>query len=537
MPGSPPHSTGLGDGRLERCIRDLAALNALPSMCVGRTPRESLEIVLDALPTVLNCDLVYLRIPGSPPHHHASLERRPVTQAQLDELDALTADDAEGGDPLVIIGGHKLWCLQAEVPMGAERGVLLAGRALPLDPETDRALIRTAANVVGTTLENANVLEVARRKDDFLAMLGHELRNPLAPILTATELLARDGVAPREQEIIARNTRHLARLVDDLLDIARIARGHVELRDEQVPLATALQRAAELVGPVVTRQRHTLCVDSGDGVTLRGDPVRLVQIFGNLLSNAAKFTPPAGRIELKVEPGPERVRVTVRDNGRGLAADQLVRVFEPFVQVDRSRDALQGGLGLGLAIVKNLVERHGGTISAHSDGPGLGAAFTVELPTAARVEQSAAAPQHGAPRGRSGLRVLVVDDNVDIAELLAEALADEGFETAIAYDAQSAVEQWRSFKPDAAVLDVGLPDRTGYELAQALRAEHGTKALLVAVTGYGQPRDRQRATEAGFDCHFVKPLSVQDLVQVLDQRLVQPRATAAATVSAPAPTG
>jgi signal transduction histidine kinase/ActR/RegA family two-component response regulator len=525
MPAPPSRSSGDGEGRLQRCIRDLAALNALPSLCVGRTPDDALEILLDALPTALDCDLVYLILPGSPPKERASLRGALLTESALAELRVVTTEDADGADAQVFLAGGRIWCLEAEIPIGAERGRLLAGRGGPLDPETDRVLVRTAANVVGTTLETAHVLETARRKDDFLAMLGHELRNPLAPILTAVELLARHPSAARERTVIERHTRHLARLVDDLLDISRVTRGHVELQNEQVSLGSVLERAVEIVSPLVSRHRHALQVGDAHDVTLQGDPVRLAQIFGNLLTNAAKFTPPGGKIDVLIEPSPGRVRVTVRDNGIGIAPEQMGRIFEPFVQADRGRDALRGGLGLGLAIVKDLVERHRGTIAGRSDGKGCGTAFTVELPTCAQVHKPpdpVSRPQ--ATAARAGVRVLVVDDNVDVAELLSEALQDEGFQTAIAHDGRDALQRWRSFLPDAAVLDVGLPDLDGYELATALRAEHGSDATLIAATGYGQPQDRLRAAAAGFDCHFVKPVSVQDIVGFLDQRVVTKRA-------------
>jgi signal transduction histidine kinase/ActR/RegA family two-component response regulator len=526
MSQPPPGSSGDGEGRLlQRCIRDLAALNALPSMCVGRSPDEALDIVMDALPTVLSCDFIYLTLPGSTPKERASLRRAPIPEAQLVELRAIAAVDADGADALVILGGEKLWCLEAEVPVGGERGRLLAGRRTPLDPSTDRVLVRTAANVVGTTLETANVLEVARRKDDFLAMLGHELRNPLAPILTAVELLARHPAAAREQKVIERHTQHLARLADDLLDISRVTRGSIELRRQQISLASVLERAVEIAAPLVARHRHALQVASVEGLTLQGDPVRLAQIFGNLLTNAAKFTPPGGNIDVSIDRAPGRVRVSVRDNGRGIAPDQLGRIFEPFVQADREPDALRGGLGLGLAIVSSLVERHGGAITVRSDGRGRGSTFTVALPAVARAEEppSQRTQPLPPPAARTSVRVLVVDDNVDIAELLSEALQIEGFQTAIAHDAHSALERWRSFVPHAAVLDVGLPDLDGYELARTLRAQHGTNTTLIAATGYGQPSDRARAADAGFDCHLVKPVSLHDLVLVLDQRVVSRR--------------
>jgi CheY-like chemotaxis protein len=283
-----------------------------------------------------------------------------------------------------------------------------------------------------------------------------------------------------------------------------------------------LERAAEIAAPLIARQRHALHLASADGITVQADPVRLAQVFSNLLVNAAKFTPSPGRIDVAIDRGPDRVRVTVRDSGRGIARDQLGRIFEPFAQVDRSRDAMQGGLGLGLAIVKSLVERHGGTIAVHSDGPGQGAAFTVELSTIGRRDEPAEVAPAPAPGARSQVRVLVVDDNVDIAELLSEALRIEGFQTAVEHDARTALARWRSFVPHAAVLDVGLPELDGYELAKQVRAEHGPDPTLIAATGYGQPNDRLRAADAGFDCHFVKPVRVRDLVQVLDQRVVNP---------------
>ena len=520
MPGPPPSSSGDVGGRLHRCIRDLAALNALPSMCIGRSPEEALEIVLDAMPTALSCELVYVRVPGSPPKERAVLQGVAVPEDELGALRAALTTDFDEACPVVVAGAGTFWCIDAELPVSGEPGRLVAGRRTPLDPETDRVLVRSAANLLGTTLESANVLEVARRKDEFLAMLGHELRNPLAPILTAVELLARHPAAAREQQVIERHTRHLARLVDDLLDISRVTRGHVELRSGQVSLVSVLERAVEVVSPLIVRQRHGLRIAEAEGITLQGDAVRLAQIFGNLLNNAAKFTPPGGAIEVTLERSPGRVRVTVSDNGRGLARDQMGRIFEPFVQVAPEHDALRGGLGLGLAIVKNLVERHGGNIAVHSDGPSRGAAFTVDLPTVAAVEEDVEIAMPRALTERADVRVLVVDDNVDVAELLSEALRIHGFQTAVEHDAQTALERWRRFVPHAAVLDVGLPDVDGYELARTLRAEHGRNATLIAATGYGQQKDRLRAAAAGFDCHFVKPVSVHDLVVALDQRVV-----------------
>ena len=491
-------------------------------MCIGRSPDETLSIVLDALPTALSCELVYLSLPGPPVRDCAVWRGARLDDAELTALRESLRGPLDETQLRVVPRAGPRFCLEVDLPMGKARGRLVAGRGSPFDPETDRMLARSAANLVGATLESANVLDSAHRKDEFLAMLGHELRNPLAPILTAVELLGRKESVEREQQIIERNTRHLARLVDDLLDISRVTRGHVELRRERVTLAAVLERAVEIAGPLITRQRHALRVAPAGDVALEGDPVRLAQVFGNLLGNAAKFTPPGGHIDVDVETTGDRVRVCVRDDGRGISPDQLSRIFQPFVQADREEDAQHGGLGLGLAIVSNLVERHGGTIEARSEGPGRGASFTVELPIAAAPPAMIASVRPRAPKVRRGVRVLVVDDNEDIAELLSMALEREGFETAVAFDAHQALESWQRFAPQAGILDVGLPNIDGYELARRLRAEYGGTPTLIAATGYGRESDRRQAADAGFDCHFVKPVSVEDLVGVLDRRVSSP---------------
>jgi nitrogen-specific signal transduction histidine kinase len=381
-----------------------------------------------------------------------------------------------------------MWCLEAEVPVGRERGRLVAGRGTPLDPETDRVLVRTAANRVGTTMETAEVLDAARRKDEFLAMWSHELRSPLAPILTAAELLARHPVAAREQQIIERHTRHLTRLVDDLLDISRVTLGHLELRSEHVSLALVLERAGEIAAPLVARHRHKWNVGSAAGIAVQGDPVRLAQILGNLLTNAAKFTPAGGQIDVVIETSPSRVRVAVRDNGRGIAREHLAQILEPFVQVQPEPQALRGGLGLGLAIVRSLVEQHGGTIAAHSDGAGRGATFAIDLPTVATAPKPVVPSAPRSSEARDGLRVLIVDDNPDLAELMSEALSYSGYRTAVVHDGEAALAKWSEFLPHAGVLDVGLPELDGYALAKALRAAHGPEPTLVAVTGCRRSR-------------------------------------------------
>lgn len=507
-------------GRLQRCIRDLSALNAVPALCVGRSPEQALEIVMDALPTVLGCELLLLALPGPISKERARFFGHELAADELAQLKQALEPAVDPSAPIALPDGRRLWCWEVELPVGAGRGRLVVGRRSALEPDTDRVLIRSAANLVGGALEAANVLELAQRKDEFLAMLGHELRNPLAPIMTAVELLKRYPAVAREQSVIERQARHLARLVDDLLDISRVTRGHIELKRESVPLASVLERAAELAAPLITRYRHSLRIGSAEGVTVLGDPVRLAQVFTNLLTNAAKFTAPQGRIEVLVEQAAALVRVTVRDNGRGIAREHLGRIFEPFVQAYGARDAARGGLGLGLAIVKNLVERHEGRIGVDSKGEGQGTSFTIELPVATQAHAEPAPPPLRAPVERDGLRVLVVDDNVDVAELLSEALKLQGFETETAHDALAALDVWRRFEPRAGILDLGLPELDGYELARRLRSEHGPQPVLIAATGYGQAQDRRRAAEAGFDCHLTKPVSVDELIRFLDRRLL-----------------
>jgi CheY-like chemotaxis protein/anti-sigma regulatory factor (Ser/Thr protein kinase) len=288
-----------------------------------------------------------------------------------------------------------------------------------------------------------------------------------------------------------------------------------------VMLTAILERATEIAAPLIARHGHKLRVAKAGDVALIGDPVRLAQVFGNLLNNAAKFTPPGGVIEIAVEQSASNVTVRVRDNGRGIERSSLSKIFEPFVQLDQRGDQLRGGLGLGLAIVRDLVVRHGGSIRAESDGHGRGTTFTVVLPIVESIAPPPPVTRAGARAARKGIRVLVVDDNMDIAELLSVALGLEGFQTDVALDAHAALDRWRAFVPHAGVLDVGLPDLDGYELARSIREEHGAHPTLIAATGYGQAADRKLAAEAGFDCHLVKPVSIKELVSVLDLRVVE----------------
>jgi len=361
--------------------------------------------------------------------------------------------------------------------------------------------------------------EADRRKDDFLAVLGHELRNPLAPIRTGLEVLRLGPVSPAFNEtwaMMERQVHVLARLVDDLLDVSRITRGKIELRKAPAELRAITTRAVETARPLIDARRHTLTVDLPDEpLALDGDAVRLAQVLGNLLNNAAKYTEPGGKIWLTARREGGEIVVRVRDTGVGLAPDMAPRIFEPFTQADHPPALSQGGLGIGLTLAKRLVELHGGRIEVHSDGPGQGSEFVVRLPAGAAAP-ARPTPERTAEGTAAGRRILVVDDNVDAAESLAVLLRHWGHEARTAHDGREAVAAAREFAPDTALLDIALPDMTGYELAGRLRTEGGMDgAPLIAMTGYGQPADRQRSAEAGFRVHLVKPVDPAELRRLL----------------------
>jgi PAS domain S-box-containing protein len=352
-----------------------------------------------------------------------------------------------------------------------------------------------------------------RRKDQFLAMLAHELRNPLAPIRNAVELMRQvetfDPSFQPSREMVERQVKHLARLVDDLLDVSRITRGSIRLRKEKVDLGTVVQSAVEAVRPLVASRSHELEVElPSEPLHLDADPARLEQIVSNLLDNAARYTMPGGRIWVKAGREGDEAVVRVRDSGIGVPPDVLERVFEPFVQT--AGDSLartEGGLGVGLTLVRSLVEMHGGQVEAHSPGLGQGSEFVVRLP--ARLPADAENPLQeliSLPQARS-LRVLVVEDNLDAAESLATLLRLWNHDVQVVNDGLSALDAARSQRPEVVLLDIGLPGLDGFQVARKLREEVGLEdTLLVAMTGYGQPEDRRRSREAGIHHHFVKPV-------------------------------
>jgi PAS domain S-box-containing protein len=369
-----------------------------------------------------------------------------------------------------------------------------------------------------------------RRKDEFLATLAHELRNPLAPIRNALHFLqlraAGDADARNARDIIDRQVRHMVRLVDDLLDVSRVTLGQIRLQNEVVSLSLVIANAVEASRPLIEVARHRLTVQlPSNSLYLRGDGVRLSQVFQNLLNNAAKYTPPGGHIELVAEQQSEHARIGVRDNGVGIRRDMLARIFEMFAQVERTHALAQGGLGIGLALAQQLVQMHGGDITVDSPGEGGGSVFTVVLPLTAappRPPQSTVADPPPGP----GRRILIVDDNVDAAESLAINLQLQGHETRTVFDGETALQAAREFLPEVVLLDIGLPGQDGYAVCRQLRAQPlGHDVAIIALTGWGQDEDRRRTSLAGFDHHLVKPVDpglLARLVLTADHRPSDP---------------
>jgi PAS domain S-box-containing protein len=367
----------------------------------------------------------------------------------------------------------------------------------------------------------ADLSEADRRKNEFLAMLAHELRNPLAPISNAAQALrlaSSDAAAVQTAaEMLERQVGQMSRLVDDLLDMSRITRGRIELRKERIELAPIIQQAVEAVRALYKTMNHELTVSlPPQPMFLEADPARLAQVVGNLLNNACKFTDKGGRVWLTIDRDVDRAVIRVRDTGIGITAEQLPRLFDMFVQVDTSLERSRDGLGIGLTLVKTLVEMHGGTVEAHSDGPGRGSEFTVRLPLLIAV--AAPTPQKAADRPTQARRrrVLIVDDNEDGAESLAMLLELDGHETHQAHDGIGAIEAAERLRPDVVLLDIGLPRLNGYEVCRRLRQTRWGKTLtIVALTGWGQEDDRDRSTEAGFDSHLVKPVDHGELLKLI----------------------
>jgi PAS domain S-box-containing protein len=406
-------------------------------------------------------------------------------------------------------------------------------RGIPVLDEQGRVTCWAGINLDISRLKRAEqeLLEADRRKDEFLAMLAHELRNPLAPIYNAVSIMAIAKDDPETQrwsrELIDRQVRHLAKLVDDLLDVSRNTQGKITLTKAPLAISTFINAAVESSRPLIDARKHRLEVSlSKDTLRVEGDPTRLAQIVVNLLNNAAKYTPEGGHIHLSACREGNQAAIRVRDDGEGIPHDMLGKVFDLFTQASRSMDRSQGGLGIGLTLVRRLVEMHGGTIEVHSDGPTKGSEFLVRLPLIpiAKVlpDPKGMSDVGNAKRERSR-RILIVDDSRDSVDTLARLLTRLGHEIETAHDGLSACETAVTFTPDLVLLDIGLPGMDGFEVARRLRAESSLDGVyLVALTGYGSESDRNRSKESGFDAHLVKPVEIDALLAILDKTKVGP---------------
>ncbi len=370
-------------------------------------------------------------------------------------------------------------------------------------------------------LRNEQALRSAdRRKDEFLATLGHELRNPLAPISNSLEIMKLSGAfdspaTRRAGEVMERQIHHLNRLVDDLLEVSRITRGVIEVRKEPLDLSRIVTAAIETSRPVLDNLRHELTVSfDADPLCVGGDPVRLTQVFANLLNNAAKYTNHGGRIAITTRRAGNQAVISVKDNGIGIAPNALAQVFDMFMQVDRSTRRSQGGLGIGLTLVRSLVAMHGGSVEAKSEGPGLGSEFIVRLPLL--PDRAASADQPRMAKPLPARRILIVDDSRDGGESLATLLRGLGAVVSLAHSGRTALTAVETFRPDVVLLDIGMPGMDGYEVARRIRANPANRHIsLIALTGWGQDEDRKRSVAAGFDHHLVKPADIEELRQLL----------------------
>jgi PAS domain S-box-containing protein len=408
-------------------------------------------------------------------------------------------------------GGGYRWFLGRSVPLKDEGGRVVKWFGISTDIDDQKRL-------------EAAMTEADRQKNDFLAMLAHELRNPLAPLRNGVYLLqAAVPQTPDAQQVLGmmeRQVKHLVRMVDDLLDVSRISRGTIDLRKGPLDLAGVVAQAVETCRPFLEARGHQLTVSlPAEPLRLEADPTRLAQVIGNLLNNSAKYTPEGGHVWLTAAGEGDEVVVRVRDDGAGLPDELLpTKIFEPLTQATRTLARSEGGLGIGLTLVRNLVELHGGRVEAHSKGPGRGSEFVVRLPAAGRPlpagsPEGARATGDGPTRGR---RILLVEDNRDVADSLALLLGVKGHEVRTAYDGLEALDAARAFRPDAVLLDIGLPNLDGLEVARRLRQEPGLAgALLVALSGYGTEEDHRRSRESGCDAHLVKPVDPEVLLGVL----------------------
>ena len=423
---------------------------------------------------------------------------------------------------IVHASGRLIACWFGATPLRNTSGEIVGAVVVFRDVTDERR--------IGEALRKANaaLAEADRRKDEFIAVLSHELRNPLAPIRYALPLLAEESLGERGRRalaVIERQVAHVVRLVDDLLDVSRIATGKIELRRDLFALGAIVSTAVEAASPAIAAAHHSLDIAMPDHpVWLQVDPARISQAITNLLNNSARYTPQGGRIRLEASADEASVTIRVIDNGIGLDREALTTVFEMFRQAD-DRNGSQGGLGIGLTLAKQLVEMHSGSIEARSEGESRGSEFVIRLPLAAATATSKEPPPPAVAQGQPArLKVLVVDDNVDLVEMLAMVVESAGHHVRKAFDGRSAVSAALEYEPHVILLDVGMPGMTGTEVARELRRHRaGAGARIVALTGWGQAEDRQRTADAGFDDHLTKPADPGEIQRILDEVAVRTR--------------
>ena len=523
---------------LQVCVRDLMSLIALPALTVSSNPRDIIcrfgEALVSLLP-IRFCVVTAMAFSEDAPI--ITVCRQGVDNGE----DALGSDWQEYGRRCAEVQGSQLQIGDEDTPcgqlrvvklamsVGQDSGTLVVGADSRLFPGlAHSAALRAAASLAAGRLKAARLVhereQAARVKDEFLAMLGHELRNPLAPIVTALDLMrlrGKDEATLREQQIIRRQVDHLIRLVDDLMDVSRITRGKVELRSVTTEISVVLGDAVEMASLLIEQRRHHLQIDAPDsGLRWTGDPTRLAQVVANLLTNAARYTEPGGQIRLSAKREDRQVVISVSDNGTGMDADLLPHVFEMFEQGPRSIDRAEGGLGLGLALVRSLVRMHDGTVEALSPGKGQGSEFVVRMPLPDETVESTmgAPPERAANPARNPLRILLVDDNIDGADAMLSLLEAHGHQVLVAYNPVTALQRCAAFVPQLALIDIGMPVMDGYELALRLRELSGMGDLvLIAMTGYGRDHDLKRSRQADFAEHLVKPIKPETLLQLIDR--------------------
>jgi PAS domain S-box-containing protein len=547
------------EARLADELKDMTRLHALIGrLLVCQDPQAALEEVLDATIAIIgtNMGCVQLYNPRNQTLDiaaHRGLKADAIDRFRTVRIDSETAggravrrrqrvmiEDVltdELYEPYLEIaelaGYRSLQSTLLSGHNGEPLGVLTTFYSRPHQPsQRDQRILDLYARQAADFVERsgieaalrhvaAELSEADRRKNEFLAMLAHELRNPLAPVRNALQLLklspGDSAIVQSASQVMERQVEQMVRLVDDLLDLSRISRGKIELRRQHVDLQSIVQQAVETSRPAIEAARHKLTLTMpAQPVYLNADPVRLAQVISNLLNNSCKYSEPEGRISLSAALEETAVAVSIKDTGVGIPPEMLPRVFDIFTQVDRSLERSQGGLGIGLTLVQRLVEMHGGSVTAASAGLGRGSEFVIRLPTVAEAANPTAPPAVEEPPGRAQRRILIVDDNEDSACTLAMLLKFTGNETSVAHDGQAAVEAASAFRPDVMLLDIGLPKLNGYEVARRIRVQPwGAAMTLVALTGWGQDEDRRKSKAAGFDGHMVKPVEYAALMKLL----------------------